>query len=215
MSSKIEIVYSTTNDHKKAEIAEACKYIKVKLPAGSSELIGDLFSFEFRDGRPIEPLERDLEAMVTDKVISAYRNLLVPCIAEHAGLIFADHESVNYPGGLTQPMWDALGADKFISETRGAGRSVLARAVIGYCDGLNVRCFHGETRGSLSDRPRGMREFYWDTVFVPEDERETYAEICSQPKRGLKAKVELSQSVKALVGFLEYRIKAGAPKLFP
>ncbi|MEA2873040.1 MAG: XTP/dITP diphosphohydrolase [Hyphomicrobiales bacterium] len=215
MTGKIEVIYSTTNPHKQAEIRATCDSIPVVMPDGSSALIGDVFTFVFRDGRPVEPLERDLEQMVNHKVLSAYRTLLVPCIAEHAGLVFSEHVNQNYPGGLTQPMWDALGARKFVDETSSAGRQTIARAVIGYCDGLKVRCFVGETEGSLADRPRGNREFYWDTVFVPKGQTSTYAEICDDPSRGLTTKVALSQSTKALVKFLEFRLTDGAPHLFP
>jgi XTP/dITP diphosphohydrolase len=186
MTTKIKVVYSTTNKYKCAEIDETCKSTSLQMSDGTFALVGDIFEFDFRDGKPVEPLERDLEQMVKHKGISAYKNLLVPCIVEHAGLIFEDYVGENYPGGLTQPMWDALGADKFISETCGTGRRVVARAVRGYCDGLNVKCFRGETRGTLADKPRGKREFYWDTIFVPENEMQTYAEICSDPSKGLK-----------------------------
>ena len=191
MTAAIEVVYSTTNSHKKAEIEEVCRSADVTMPDGSRLPVGSVFKFEFRDGKPSEPLERDLEQMVKHKVVSAYKNLLVPCIAEHAGLIFEDFATENYPGGHTQPMWDALGAEGFIAEMNGKGRRVIARAVIGYCDGLNVRCFQGETSGTLAGRPRGSRDFYWDPVFIPETETMTYAEICADPSKGLKRKIAL------------------------
>jgi XTP/dITP diphosphohydrolase len=215
MTSIIDIVYSTTNPFKQAEIEETCRSVSIVTPTGKRVRIGDAFKFEFRDGRPSEPLERDLEQMVRHKAIAAYKNLLVPCIVEHAGLIFDDYIVQNYPGGLTQPMWDALGAEKFIVETNSRGRRVRACAVIGYCDGLSVRCFRGETFGRLADRPSGSREFYWDTIFIPEAETMTYAEICSNPSMGLKKKVALSQSTKALSEFLQHRLKIGMPPLFP
>ncbi|MBW7973457.1 non-canonical purine NTP pyrophosphatase [Bradyrhizobium sp. BR 10289] len=215
MSSVATIVYSTTSAYKKAEVEEICRSTLIATPTDDRVAVGQLFRFEFRDGKPSEPLERDIEEMVRHKAVSAYKNLLVPCIVEHAGLIFADHLSANYPGGLTQPMWDALGAEKFISETQSKGRKVVARAVIGYCDGLSVRCFRGETNGTLAERPAGIREFYWDPIFVPENESMTYAEICADGSMGLKRKIELSQSAKALVAFLEFRLKVGDPLLFP
>jgi XTP/dITP diphosphohydrolase len=215
MTAAIEVVYSTTNPYKKAEIDEICRSAVVTMPNGTDVPVGSVFNFEFRDGKPSEPLERDLEQMVRHKVVSAYKNLLVPCIAEHAGLIFEDYAAENYPGGLTQPMWDALGAEGFIAEMNGRGRRVIARAVIGYCDGLNVNCFRGETRGTLAGRPSGIREFYWDPVFIPDTETMTYAEICADPSKGLKRKIALSQSTKALIEFLRYRLRTGAPPLFP
>jgi XTP/dITP diphosphohydrolase len=215
MTSLINIVYSTTSLYKQAEIDETCRSILIDLPNGNRVVIGDVFKFEFRDGKPSEPLERDLEQMVRHKVVSAYKNLLVPCIVEHAGLIFDDYINESYPGGLTQPMWDALGAERFIKETNGQSRRVVARAVIGYCDGLNVRCFRGDTPGMLTDSPSGSREFYWDTIFIPETETLTYAAICDDPKLGLGKKVALSQSTKALVRFLQHRLRTGESPLFP
>ena len=212
MTSLINVIYSTTNSFKKEEISEVCRSVLIDGPG--TKLIGELFRFEFRDGKPNEPLERDLKEMVRHKAISAYKNLLVPCIVEHAGLIFQDYLPENYPGGLTQPMWDALGAERFIEETRGKGRRVIARAVIAYCDGLSVVCFQGDTAGTLAAHPAGNREFYWDPIFIPDSETKTYAEICGDSSMGLKRKVVLSQSTKALTEFLRYRLRTGDPNLF-
>jgi inosine/xanthosine triphosphate pyrophosphatase family protein len=67
---------------------------------------------------------------------------------------------------------------------------------------------------------RGRREFYWDTVFIPEDPTgraadKTYAEIVDDPGLGLEHKVlHLSQSFKALRHFLEYVRANSIPKLW-
>lgn len=116
-------------------------------------------------------------------------------------------------------MWDSL-QDRFIEETKSAGRSAIARAVVAYCDGMQVRTFIGEQNGKISDQPRGKREFYWDTVFIPDDSSgraggRTYAEIVESASLGLAYKMrELSQSSKAMMGFLQYRLQAGDPKLW-
>jgi XTP/dITP diphosphohydrolase len=205
-SSKIKIVYVTQSDFKKEEnrvFAEVCS-----LADGMP--ISDLFEFELRNLNVKEALEIDLDAMVRAEVKKAYTQIRVPCIVEHAGLIFEGYDT--YPGGLTKPMWDFLG-EKFIEETRSGGRRVTARAVVAYCDGKDVRTFVGETKGSISDKPKGDRAFYWDTVFVPDTsdtkaKDKTYAEIVGEPKLGLAYKMsQLSQSSRALIGFLEYRRK--------
>jgi hypothetical protein len=41
---------------------------------------------------------------------------------------------------------DALGAEGFVESIRWAGARAIARAVVGYCDGLRIRTFVGETR---------------------------------------------------------------------
>lgn len=176
----------------------------VRLADGS--LVGDVFEFRIQKLDLKEDLEIDLDTLVRAEAIKAYYILRVPCVVEHAGLIFKDKSIVGYPGGLTKPMWDSLG-DDFITETHSAGREAIARAVVGYCDGMRVRTFSGDTPGFIANEPRGDRKFYWDTVFVPSTEEDgmTYAEIVEHPSLGLPRKVELSQSTKAMTAFLEWR----------
>jgi inosine/xanthosine triphosphate pyrophosphatase family protein len=130
--------------------------------------------------------------MVSAEVVSAYSQLKVPCIVEHAGLIFDEYRDRSHPGGLTKPMWNTL-ADRFVAETGSAGRRAVARAVIAYCDGKEVRTLIGEREGKIADEPRGSRKFYWDTVFVPDDPSRvsnnlTYAEIVETTSLGLEYK---------------------------
>ena len=200
----IEITYVTSSTFK----AEENQIFSKKWRLGSGEQVEQVFNFTLRDVTIGETLEVSIERMVSYEAKSAYSRLHVPCIVEHAGLVFADYETHSYPGGLTKPMWNALGP-AFIRETHSAGRSAIARAVIGYCDGQSSYTFVGETEGKISSEPRGDRSFYWDTVFVPNDENPegmTYAEIVADPRMGLAHKVlKQSQSSRAMAAFLEWR----------
>ena len=217
---KIPVLFATGSSYKQEEVLAICTGTSLPVVHGGSNLVGDIFSFSFQKVQMREVLESDLAEMVRHKARSAYERLLVPCLVEHGGLIFEEHEPANYPGGLTQPMWDALGAVGFLKETAGGSRRVIARAVFGYCDGSNIKVFTGDTRGTLADAPRGSRRYYWDTVFQPDDaaattpaEPQTYAEIADSPD-GVAKKVRLSQSTKAMLAFLDYRIAVGDPLLF-
>jgi non-canonical purine NTP pyrophosphatase (RdgB/HAM1 family) len=140
-------------------------------------------------------------------VIKAYSQIKVPCIVEHAGLIFSNYSS--YPGGLTKPMWNIL-KDNFITETGAAGRKAQAKAVVAYCDGVEVKTFTGVTKGRIAAAPRGSRRFYWDTIFEPVNGRGlTYAEIVES--RGIEEKVKISQSSKAMLDCLSHLLKATSP----
>ena len=89
--------------------------------------VTDIFDFHIRRVEIKEVLETDLRTMVMAEVTEAYSNIKVPCIVEHAGLIFDEYRS--YPGGLTKPMWDFLG-EKFIKRrVLLGGRSQLARSL--------------------------------------------------------------------------------------
>lgn len=209
------ILYVTSSRFKReeAEIIRANAVFKDGVP------VRDLFTFQFQNVSINEILEVDLRLMVQDEVIKAYHRVRLPCIVEHAGLIFEDYEKEGYPGGLTKPMWDTLG-NRFLSETASKNRRALARAVVAYCDGASVKTFVGETRGTLADTPRGSRTFYWDTVFIPDASGsaamgKTYAEIVEDPALGLRTKVlEFSQSMKAIMNFLEHRRDAGPSPLW-
>jgi inosine/xanthosine triphosphate pyrophosphatase family protein len=206
----MHIVYCSWSQFKKEEWSIAQK--EHELGSIPGRKLGDIFELEFRNVSTHEPLLRDLEQMIRYKAESAYRAVRTPCIVEHAGLVLEGYEANSYPGGLTQPMWDALGAERFVASCLPLANRAIARAVIGYCDGMSIQTFVGETAGALSPLPRGGREFYWDTVFCPDGfGGQTYAEIAAG---GLAAKLSVSQSIKALKCFMEYRL-ANEPSLFP
>ena len=165
--------------------------------------VKDQFNFNLKQLNIPERLEVDIEKMVVHEVREAYNKLKIPCIVEHAGLIFNKYSARNYPGGLTKPLWNTLG-DDFLSETNSQGLQVVAKAVIAYCNGKEVKTFTGETTGILSDTPKGNRKFYWDTIFIPDSTLNlTYAEMVEQ--KGLDYKlIHYSQSAKAMIKFLEF-----------
>jgi inosine/xanthosine triphosphate pyrophosphatase family protein len=209
----IRVIYCSWSPFKKEEWSHIKGSFELTEAPGSP--LGKLFDLEFRNVPTTEPLLCDLEKMVRFKVESAYRAVRVPCIVEHAGLVLEGYEDKSFPGGLTQPMWDALDANQFIAACAPLSTRATARAIIGYCDGMNITTFVGETKGHLSDKPRGSRAFYWDTVFCPDGfGKQTYAEIVGDDRSGLIRKLEVSQSVKALKKFMAFRLK-NEPSLFP
>lgn len=202
MHTLIEITFVTSSSFKREE--NAAFAASCEMADGTP--VRDLFVFNIADNTIKETLDVSLGEMVSREAKAAYSRLKRPCIVEHAGLVFEDYAHHGYPGGLTKPMWDTLGPN-FLDETHSAGRPAQAVAAIGYCDGKKVRTFLGETIGTLASEPRGDREFYWDTVFVPRDsnvEGLTYAEIVST--HGLAHKMsQHSQSSKAMLAFLAWR----------
>jgi XTP/dITP diphosphohydrolase len=203
--SLIDVAYVTSSQFK----IEENEIFRAQWILKSGEPVNDAFNFGLHQVTIAEVLEVSIEEMVRQEVKAAYSRLRVPCIVEHAGLIFTDYKRHSYPGGLTKPMWNTLGSE-FIKETHSAGRSAIARAVVGYCDGQKLFTFVGETTGSISPEPRGDRSFYWDTVFIPDDanpNKLTYAEIVADPDMGLVHKVlNQSQSSRAMATFLEWRL---------
>jgi XTP/dITP diphosphohydrolase len=136
-----------------------------------------------------EVLNLDLDEMVRQKTLSAYRYLSRPCVVEHGGLFITALKEL--PGGLTKEMWERLGGQ--ICEMVGpdGDRSAVARSIVGHCDGRRINLYRGETRGSLAPRPAGSGGYSWDPIFVPEGCEKTFAEM------SFAEKVEHSQTMKA------------------
>lgn len=212
-TSPVRLIYCSWSPFKKEEWN--CIKDDFELDSRPGRKLGQIFQFEFRSVPTTEPLLCDLEKMVRFKVESAYRSVKVPCIVEHAGLVLEGYEDKSFPGGLTQPMWDALDPQRFVASCSALTTRATARAVVGYCDGMNIDTFVGETKGSLSAVPKGNRAFYWDTIFCPDGfGNKTYAEIVGNDGSGLKRKLEVSQSIKALKKFMQHRLD-NEPALFP
>jgi inosine/xanthosine triphosphate pyrophosphatase family protein len=202
---KKKIRYATKSAFKREEVRQLLS-MPIRDPQGGNMVTSsDLFEVEFYDVQLAEPLERDITVMVRHKVMSAYRGVMAPVVVEHAGLVLEGYEKENYPGGLTQPIWDAMTAENFAKSMMWAGTRAIARALVGYCDGMKIHCFDGETSGTLVDTPRGDRHFYWDTIFCPDGGGDlTYAEIAAS---NLPRKVELSQSTKAMRKLFDHLLK--------
>ena len=118
----------------------------------------------------------DVEKLVKDKLLKAFKKVGRPVFVEHTGLYI---ESLNsFPGGLTQEFWDKLEADRF-SKLLGSLESTkaIAKTTIGYCDGKKIYFFDGEVAGEIAPEPRGNRDFQWDCVFIPDGYQKTFSEL--------------------------------------
>ena len=148
--------------------------------------------------KKIEEIQTDdVEHLVRDKVLKAFKLIGRPLFVEHTGLYI---DKINQmPGGLTQVFWDKLEADKFSELFGGKIGESKAKAVtmIGYIDGKKFHIFKGEIMGSIISSPRGSRDFQWDCIFVPDGELETFAEMGTR-------KNDISMRRKALEQFMDY-----------
>lgn len=147
--------------------------------------------------RKIEELQtEDVEQLVKDKLTKAFQSVGRPLFVEHTGLYL---EGLNgLPAGLTQIFWDRLEADKFATLVAGLGNSaVVAKTILGFCDGQKIHLFEGAVSGKVPLAPKGPRDFQWDCVFVPDGHTETFAEMGDR-------KNDISMRRKALDAFAAY-----------
>lgn len=148
----------------------------------------------------IEELQTcNVESLVKDKLMKAFSIIGRPLFVEHTGL-YIEYLN-NFPSGLTQIFWDSLKAEKFAEMIGGLPNTdVIAKTIIGYCDGKEVYYFEGEIKGKIIDTPRGNQAFQWDCVFVPDGYEETFAEMGDR-------KNQVSMRKKALEDFKKFLTK--------
>jgi XTP/dITP diphosphohydrolase len=145
--------------------------------------------------KKLEEIQSDnVEFLVRDKCIKAFRLIGRPVFVEHTGLYI---EALNgFPGGLTQIFWDTLGAERVAALFGKEDGLAIARTRIGYCDGRCVHQFEGEVSGKLARKPRGDTS-QWDCIFIPEGSTKTFAEMGER-------KNEISMRRKALDQFAAF-----------
>lgn len=184
----MRLYFLTTNDNKAAEAAAFF--------AQSDLAVGGHIKLCVVKHDVQEIMDPDLEKVVRWKALAAYQYLRQPCVVEHGGLFFDDLPKL--PGPMGKLIWNAVG-DRLCGFLRADdSRGATARAILGYCDGRQIRLFRGETRGEVADRARGeYNKSNWDPIFIPEGSTETYAEM------GAVRKGPTSPLNKALERFLQ------------
>ena len=177
-----KIYFLTSNSFKAEEFESAFKY------SG--------FDYEIVLENIQEIMHFELEVIVKDKLLKAYKAFGNPCVVEH-GAIHIDALN-GLPGGISKVVWDTINEKicSLIQPTE--SRNATAKTLVGYCDGKNLHFFPGETKGTISDKARGIRKFQWDPIFIPNGSIQTYGEL------GFPGKEKFSQATKAWKLLLQY-----------
>ena len=139
----------------------------------------------------------DLQQLVSDKLLVAFKLIGKPVFVEHTALYV---NSLNgFPGGLTQAFWERLQAAGFCKLIGGLDDpSAIARTLIGYCDGRKRHFFEGSVSVRIARQPAGVHGFEWDNVFIPDGHSETFAEL-GERKNGISMR---KQALDEFVAFL-------------
>lgn len=123
------------------------------------------------------------EEVAEEKLRFAYERVGRPCFVMDASLFL---DCLNgFPGPFIK--W-------YFEETVGGEKTCeIAKlfqqpgcewiTVLGYFDGTKATFFKEQVRGSVPASPRGANGFHWDTIFIPEGETRTFAEMTFEEKQ--------------------------------
>lgn len=156
---------------------------------GKAEYFGKLIGMEIEhisiDLDEIQSL--DLKEIVKHKVVQAYNIIQRPVIVEDVALEFKALGRL--PGPFIKFFLNELSMQDICNLVNGKSREAIARCVIGYYDGENIKMFEGELLGNISKAPTGENGYGWDKIFIPdgyditraqmneEDDKKTYLKI--------------------------------------
>ncbi|HEY6930374.1 MAG TPA: non-canonical purine NTP pyrophosphatase [Thermoanaerobaculia bacterium] len=119
--------------------------------------------------------------VVEAKARAAYERLSRPVIVEDSGLEI--HVWHRFPGALVKWLERSAGVEALARMLDPFGqRSATATCVVAYYDGADLISGRGEVTGSIAAAPRGSGGFGWDSVFVPEGNSRTFAEMSGEEK---------------------------------
>ena len=118
----------------------------------------------------------NVEQVVGEKALSAFEAVgHIPVIVEDTGLFINCWNGL--PGALIRWFLETVGPHGICAMLDSfPDRSAYARTAVAKYDG-SLKIYSGEVRGQIASSPRGNKGFGWDTIFIPEGETRTFAEM--------------------------------------
>jgi non-canonical purine NTP pyrophosphatase (RdgB/HAM1 family) len=161
------IVFVTQNLHKLEDA-------KRLLPEFAIEHV----DFEIPEIQSMNPRE-----IVEHKLKYAYEKVGVPCFVWDASLFM---DCLNgFPGPFIKWYFEkTVGAEKTCSIANLFDQHGCQwTTVLGYFDGSATHFLEETVLGTIPAMPRGTNGFHWDTIFIPEGDSRTFAEMSFEEKQ--------------------------------
>jgi non-canonical purine NTP pyrophosphatase (RdgB/HAM1 family) len=158
-------------------------------------------------GHPIEHQSIDLpeiqslslEDVVTEKVQAAYEHLHQPVLVEDVALSFTALGKL--PGTFIKWFLQELNTEGLCTLLDGySDRAASAEIMYGLYDGSDIHYFSGLVSGTIASKPCGSFGFGWNSIFIPDGQNKTYAELSDSE---LKPYSHRARAIKKLIQFLD------------
>ncbi len=190
----MHLIFATNNQHKLEEV----------IAAGTGFSIKGLKDMGIFEEIP-EPHET-LEENAIEKATFISKNYNYNCFADDTGL---EIEALNGKPGVYSARYAGLNCsfqenvEKVLKELQGiTNRKARFRTIIALSNNNKIYTFEGIVEGSITEDIRGKSGFGYDPIFLPDNFKETFAEM----DLGIKNKI--SHRGKALEKFI-YFLKSG------
>lgn len=141
------------------------------------------FEIEHIDFEVPEIQSLDPKEIVKHKLEYAYDKVQKPCFVMDASLFLDCLDG--FPGPFIKWWFEkTVGEEKTCQIAKLFNQYGCAwTTVLGYFDGKGTHFLEETIKGRLPETPRGMNGYHWDTIFIPEGETRTFAEMTFEEKQ--------------------------------
>ena len=189
---KAKILFGTNNQHKLEEIRKILADHYEVLSLGN---VGEVID--------VEETESTLEGNALLKAKAFYEHTGIPCFSDDTGLEVVALDgapgvySARYAGEHCSYQDNV---NKMLREMKDKDdRRAAFRTVIAWYDGKNENLFEGKISGVITREPKGNAGFGYDPIFLPDDHKQTFAEMSSELKNSISHR---ARAVKMFADFL-------------
>jgi len=122
----------------------------------------------------------DVETVVKDKAIKAYKSARKAVVVEDTGLYIKKLNG--FPGALIKWVLGTVGNQGICNMVTGKNRDAYAETVVCLYDGKKAITFKGRINGIITRNPVGKKNFGWDPIFRPKGYSLTFAQMAPAEK---------------------------------
>lgn len=140
----------------------------------------------------------DIEEIIRHKLRYAYNIAQKPCFVMDASVSF---EALNgFPGPLIRWFHESVGEEKICRIAHHLNNPrCLWTSMLGYFDGKQEHYLSEKVAGVVPASPRGENGYNWDTIFIPENENKTLAEMTFDEKQQFAPTKKLLISLRSML----------------
>lgn len=166
--------------------------------ADAQKLLPD-FAIEHLDFDVPEVQSLDSKEIIRHKLAYAYEKIKKPCFVMDASLAL---DCLNGMPGPFIKWWfeHTVGEEKTCAiATLFGERGMTWTSTLGYFDGRDTHYLEETTQGTLPPTPRGTNGYHWDTIFIPDGETRTLAEMTFEEKQSHAPTRKLLERLRDLI----------------
>ena len=150
--------------------------------ADAQKLLPD-FEIEHIDFEVPEIQSLDPREIVEHKLRFAYEKVQKPCFVMDASLFL---DCLNgFPGPFIKWWFEKTVGEQKTCEIATLFKNPVCKwtTVLGYFDGAETHFLEETVNGTIPEAPRGTNGYHWDTIFIPQGETRTFAEMTFEEKQ--------------------------------